>query len=381
MGTSERLTSVFPGRFESLDALRGLAALAVVIHHVAQVYVGGSAVMAFFVISGYCISAACVSARRHGLGFGGFMWRRVRRIMPPYLLSIGFWAVLRVAKGATGPGLLGKSWTDWIQNLTLTQWLTLMRSPAQYPPHNPTLFIGAYWSLCYEEQFYLVMGLLVAVAGLSAIASRWAVVALLVAGLAWNVLFSNLVSGLFIEYWAPFAFGCLVYYRLCELPRRRSSDATQRSRIAAWAIDVFLVAIGVASAAWLWRSGGFPAPLPNGDQIRTVPGELLVSAVFAFALILIRPLDAMIAGGAWFQPLKWLGQITFSLYLVHQFNLTVAKRATALVVGGARVESLMGQAIQIATLVTIGAVFWYFCERPFLNRPLAGKSQTPSAEK
>jgi peptidoglycan/LPS O-acetylase OafA/YrhL len=361
----------YPARFETLDAFRGLAALAVVIHHVATVYIGGMAVMAFFVISGYCISGAAASARKHDLGLGGFAWRRVKRIIPPYLLSLAFWAAYRAIKWANGgPNELARPWTDWLQNLTLTQWLTLIPHPVPYPPHNPTLFVGAYWSLCYEEQFYLVMGLLVAVAGLSAWASRWVVAILLVAGLAWNVIEPNKVYGVFLEYWAPFAFGCLVYYRLVELPRTNSPAATTQTRLAARAIDLFLVATTIVAAWCFQRSGGFPSPLPNGDELRSVPGELLTSAAFAIALLLIRHWDSAIARTVLFKPFQWLGKITFSLYLVHQFNLAAATKAAGIVLGAGNVDTPVGYTLRVAILVAIGAVFWFCCERPFLNKPL-----------
>lgn len=362
----------YPARFELLDAFRGLAALAVVVHHVAAVYIGGLAVMAFFVISGYCIAAASASARVHNLGFGGFLWRRVRRIFPPYLCAIAFWAALRTVKAVSGgTNDLLRPWTDWLQNLTLTQWLSLLQNPAPYPPHNPVLFVGAFWSLCYEEQFYLVMGLLVAVAGLSALAARWTVVALLAAGLVWNVTSPDRVFGIFIEYWAPFALGCLVFYRLCELPKISAPEATAATRLAARAIDAFLVLLAIAAAWWLFRRGGVPEPLPNGDELRSVPCELLVSSLFAVGLIVVRKWDASITSLRFFKPFKWLGKITFSLYLVHQFNLAISTKAAGIILGHANVDTLAGVAVRVFILVAIGAGFWFCCERPFLNKPLA----------
>lgn len=363
---------VFPARYELLDALRGLAALAVVIHHVAAVYIGGMAVMAFFVISGYCIAAASASARRNGLGFGAFLWRRIRRIFPPYLLAIAFWALLRGVKTMTGgTNDLARPWTDWLQNVTLTQWVALIPNPAPYPPHNSTLFVGAFWSLCYEEQFYLVMGAMVVVAGLSALAARWAVVALLFAGIAWNVASPDRVFGVFIEYWAPFALGCLVFYRLCELPRPGSPEATTVTRLAARSIDLFLVVLAAVAGWWLYMRGGIPAPLPNGDELRSVPSEWLISSLVALFMIAMRRWDAAIASNALFKPFQGLGKITFSLYLVHQFNLVLASKIAGVVIGPANVDTILGYTLRVALLVAIGAAFWFCCERPFLNKPLA----------
>jgi peptidoglycan/LPS O-acetylase OafA/YrhL len=231
--------------------------------------------------------------------------------------------------------------------------------------------------LCYEEQFYLVMGLLVAMAGLSAAASRRAVIALLGIALAWNVAFPHTVYGVFIEYWAAFAFGCLTFYRLCELPRAGSTLASTRSTWTAHVIDGFLAILAIASACWLVAQGGFPKPLANGDEIRSVPGELMVAALVAIGLILVRSVDPAIARSAWFKPLQWLGKITFSLYLVHQFNLAVGKKVASIVLGGGRDESLPGYVVQVVVLLVIGTAFWYCCERPFLNKPLGQAGPDP----
>src|ERR1700734_548217 len=130
LATAQRSTS-YSERFDLLDAFRGLAALAVVIHHVIgsqnhSFQFGQPAVMVFFVISGYCIASAADACQRRGLGFLQFMWRRVRRIYPPYLLSLVFWIATRAFKWrVTDINELGRPWTAWLQNFTLTQWLTL----------------------------------------------------------------------------------------------------------------------------------------------------------------------------------------------------------------------------------------------------------------
>ena len=134
-------------RFDLLDAFRGLAALAVVIHHVIgsqnhSFQFGQPAVMVFFVISGYCIASAADACQRRGLGFLQFMWRRVRRIYPPYLLSLVFWIATRAFKWrVTDINELGRPWTAWLQNFTLTQWLTLLWHPANSAVQNSTLFV------------------------------------------------------------------------------------------------------------------------------------------------------------------------------------------------------------------------------------------------
>src|ERR1700742_3376069 len=96
----------WPARYELLDGVRGVAALTVVLHHIGvgqSVQIGHFAVMIFFVISGYCITASVESCRRSSGGFRQFMLKRVRRIYPPYILAIAFFALTRWVKSARNP--------------------------------------------------------------------------------------------------------------------------------------------------------------------------------------------------------------------------------------------------------------------------------------
>src|SRR5688572_12042177 len=102
-----------PSRYESLDVWRGVACLLVVVFHSAG-YVagagfdagvraaGGSAfdwvlvavgrfwvgVPLFFVVSGYCISAAADTTRAKPGGVGRYFARRARRIYPPLWAAV-----------------------------------------------------------------------------------------------------------------------------------------------------------------------------------------------------------------------------------------------------------------------------------------------------
>ena len=144
--------------------------------------------------------------------------------------------------------------------------------------------------------------------------------------------------------------------------------------MASRGIDVSLVVLAAAAGWWLYERGGMPAPLPNGDELRSVPAELLVSSLVAIVLIVVRRWDALVASALLFKPLRWLGAITFSLYLVHQFNLQLATKVTSKVLGAANVDTIAGYTLRVCVLVAIGAVFWFCCERPFLNKPLAARA-------
>jgi peptidoglycan/LPS O-acetylase OafA/YrhL len=373
-------------RYDLIDAWRGLAALAVVVHHVAFINIGGPAVMLFFVISGYCIAASVDSCQRRGLGFGKFMMRRVRRIYPPYLLSIAFWAATRYVKLKTGGGNDFAKFTalDWVQNLTLTQWLNLLTDPLSSAAMNKTLFVAAYWSLCYEEQFYLLMGLMMIAAAFAGLSVRAMAIGIMAIGLVWNVLVPERTYGLFIEYWAMFCFGLLVFHRLCRM------DRPVHRRM----VDLGLVAVLVGSLIMRytgnWAADDPKLPTEKAMELRVVYGELAMSSGFALLLIAMRPLSERIAAVKPYRPLAWLGHITFSLYLIHQFNLQFVNRAVAKVLGPiahydasipASEQPWFALVVQICGHIAIASVFWYFCERPFLNKSLLPVTIKPPADK
>ena len=99
--------SRFPARYGLLDGLRGIAALGVVLTHHGVVAWGHDAVLVFFIISGYCITAAAHAALERDTGnsvFRYFMWRRLRRIYPPYFLSLVFFAATRLIRNQLTSG-------------------------------------------------------------------------------------------------------------------------------------------------------------------------------------------------------------------------------------------------------------------------------------
>ncbi len=104
-------------RIPELDALRGLAALAIVVYHlwVPQVTLLGTAVDLFFVLSGYLITSIILGQVDQPGFLGRFYARRALRIWPIYYLSL-------LALVALSPLLPGPSRLDGLPYyLTYTQ--------------------------------------------------------------------------------------------------------------------------------------------------------------------------------------------------------------------------------------------------------------------
>jgi peptidoglycan/LPS O-acetylase OafA/YrhL len=335
-------------RFTMLDGWRGLAAAAVVIHHCGGIRLGHEAVIFFFVISGYCIAAAGESCVKHGWGTKRFMWRRIRRIYPPYLLSLLFFALTRLVRYLYTGVPFVHSTIEWIQNIFLVQWFTLIFDPKPTAASNYSLFVAAYWSLNYEEQFYIVTALLL---GLGTVLRRRLIMLSVAAAAIWMVVAPRECRGIFFEYWAIFGIGVLTYYRLCQMTERKYRRLT----------DTGLLAVAIGSGI-LWALN------PQTEDARPIWLEFCIASSFALILIISRPWDEVFKNSFFALILTPLGLISYSLYLIHQFNLTLVGSLVAKLLPEAKVPSDIIVGAKLILHICLATVFWYFCERPFLNR-------------
>jgi peptidoglycan/LPS O-acetylase OafA/YrhL len=319
--------------------------------------------MMFFVISGYCITASAISGIRKGITTRNFIYNRIRRIYPPYLLAVAFFASTRLVRFLITGEAWAPSLTGLLQNLTLTQWLTLVLHPMADAPQNPTLFVAAFWSLNYEIQFYLVMAV-----GLALTRYRHAPLVQFVGALTLMAMVLNLgwpalaVRGFFIEYWAHFGLGAALYFLLCGGSRQWATGSA-----------ALVLLLGFI----IWRS----LEIQSGQFVESqrVFGEYVVSIGTVLTLLLLRPHDAVVARQWFWRPISAIGAISYSLYLIHQFNLTaVAKVASLMIPSTISVSANLG--LQFFLHLLVATVFWSCCERPFQrSSKVAPRPQVPDA--
>jgi len=160
-GTSEHTLA----RRRDIDGLRALAVLPIFIFHINESWMPGGfvGVDVFFVISGFLIAGIIKSELDAGsFSIAGFYVRRIRRILPALTvcaLTTTIFAALVLFPSdfkAFGKSLRGVA--------TSTSNYYFMRQAADYfgggSAENPTLHT---WSLSVEEQFYVVLPLLLLV--------------------------------------------------------------------------------------------------------------------------------------------------------------------------------------------------------------------------
>lgn len=323
-----------PRRIPELDALRGLAAFAVVLYHytvrydlkvghlsapLLRVPFGHYGVELFFLLSGFVIFMTLERTQR-GLDF---VVSRFSRLYPGYWVGAGVTLAAISLFGAPYESY-GVTSGDIVANATMLQ---------RYVPgaHN---IDGAYWTLGVELTFYgLIFGLFL-MGGLARI--RTAIVILLAVALGLHFatgggditapLSLRVVRKLFLEHYAPYFAAGIVFFKLyTEGPSRR---------------DLGLIALCLACAA-LMR--------PGDDAIAS-------SVTFAiFGLLVWGKLRWLAA-----RPLMFLGAISYSLYVVHQnIGYLVIRHATRL-----GLETNLAILLAILVSMALAAAITYKVERP-----------------
>ena len=329
-----------------LDELRGLAICAVLASHVALVFANdfalaqvflvpalGVGVDLFFVISGYLIAP---SAARSVAQAGAF-WRgatafwagRVIRIGVPAWVTIGsLYLVWRLG------GLHGLRFEHLIAAAAFLANLYWAPCFAGGEVCGDPLLSSHFWSLGLEVQFY-------ALAPLIALLSRrrlWIVVA---SALPIGALLSRPWGG----FWWALRPDALLVGALIGLETRRR---------AKWLNLVPKIGLGLATY-WLLVASALARLLSIGGS-----GAGLVAIAVIFGMVVAgrgRDVSARALFGA--RPLRWIGERSFSIYLVHLPVLSGLRPA------------LLDEAPPwaVAALATIGAVFAAMCLEKLVTRP------------
>lgn len=151
--------------YPALDGLRAVAFLMVLLEHYNQFPWGWAGVDLFFVLSGFLITGILFDSQNDTYRVRNFYVRRTLRIFPLYygilLLILFLWPLVHWQ--------LSWAWMVWpayLGNFARFLHPYVLFSPAQrmadFQPTGVlagqpfTLYLGHFWSLCVEEQFYLV---------------------------------------------------------------------------------------------------------------------------------------------------------------------------------------------------------------------------------
>jgi peptidoglycan/LPS O-acetylase OafA/YrhL len=366
---SDAMKRIHSARYELLDSFRGIAILSVMLLHFCErgkdrgdslvheriwpvVQHGYLGVQLFFVISGYCITAALYGAMNKPQPFRYFMTRRLRRIFPPYWASM----VLVVALGLVTIAVLNTP-RDVVFPLTSFDWVCnvlLVQGPFHAVDANEV-----YWSLSIELQFYVVMGL-------ALMWPRWTET-WLVAFSFFCVAIGHLTSwplwGTVLAYWSEFLCGIVAYFLLTGRSQRKWTP--------------FILVLTLLTDLGL-QVGEYDTLISsNGRFIK--PVKLLFCFACMLLMLQLRPYDRLISRWRLVRYWAYLGLISYSLYLIH-------------VPIGTRIFNLADRTVGLDGFVWVGcaivamvvctacaALFFARFEKPWLNVSTSTSVPAPSA--
>ena len=275
-----------------LDALRGIASFGVVLFHAfpRTFFFGWSFVDCFFVLSGYLITSILLRNLGSSRLLPAFYFRRALRIWPVYYLTLAVVLFLN-AHARTGWPTTGLAqYLFFCQNL---QHLWGGNAPAFIVPFLPS------WSVAVEEQFYLCWPIVLVVFGARAV--RPVAVLLLVIATAYQI------AGMPIDTVAYRADGLAAGCLLASVNLRAPEVGVIK---VLGVVGVLATAVVVGAAVYWWAD---PDPPPWGYVI--LPA---FSAFYAAIIgVSVRYSGHRFLAPLRSRPLRNLGLISYSLYLLH----------------------------------------------------------------
>ncbi|WP_246207807.1 acyltransferase family protein [Bradyrhizobium rifense] len=318
----------------TLDSIRGIAAVTVVIHHVilmptflaafpnrawidcAFFRSGGFLVDLFFVLSGMVMSLSYVQSDFGRFSLRDFMVRRFARVYPLHIVMLFVTLLFRLVRiGLVMAGIIVAVPTVFEVNNAYSFFLNVFLLHSLGFVHYLN-WNAPSWSISVEFYTYLVFGVVVLIAQRLG-SLRWLyVLALLLAAASWFTLAVILDKR---DLGAQYDFGllrCFTSFFLGVLTVKIVSLLPSSIRGAnVYLLGAFQLASMVATVGNVWLVEAYPwisfaAPLTFA---------VFLGSLLAFPNAAVVP-PMLVA-----RPLVWLGARSYSIYMVHAFVVLLAE--------------------------------------------------------
>ena len=378
-GTTVDAPTAVTGQYlPALDGLRAFAVAGVFAYHLGFGWASGGylGVDLFFVLSGFLITSLLLEewVTTARIRLGSFWARRARRLLPALFLVLVAIAVYVVLNGRFGPpgsaaqvDLPGLRGDDLATLFYVANWHAIFAHQSYFAQFSAPSPLEHTWSLAIEEQFYLVWPPVLLLI-LTLARGAWRRVGMIV-----TVVGALASAGLMALLYHPAADPTRLYFGTDTHAFDMLAGATiamiaaarpqpgPRARLALHiAAPVAAVALGV-----FWVTAGTTTGLPKGWMFQ---GGFLICAVLAAIVVADArqfhqgPLAAVLST----QPLRWIGTISYGIYLWHWPIIVY--------LNGARTgwpQPWLDLARVGLTLV-LATASYYLVERPIRQRRLHG---------
>lgn len=340
-------TKPAPFVIPSLDGIRALSFMVVFLAHIGVPYVpGGFGVTVFFFLSGYLITTLLRrEAEENGqISFKLFYLRRVLRILPP------FYSVLALAFGLTLIGVLPReiSWSGLTaQALHYSNYWVI-----RHGWDGLIAGTGVYWSLAVEEHFYLLFPALYVLLlrlGASGRAQHAVLLGLCAMALLWRskLVFVDGIIGDRTYVASDTRFDSMLFGCALAVWGNPAMDFPKPSRPSRYELAAAVVGLGLLLVCFQVRDPAFR---------ESARYSLQGIGLYPLFFLLIRHPQLAVARWLNLRPVRFLGTLSYSLYLVHQ----VVINAVGSIPSPAYLRALLAWVLSLLAAVAI----WRYIEKP-----------------
>jgi peptidoglycan/LPS O-acetylase OafA/YrhL len=370
------------GFIGGFDGVRGIGILMVLSQHAyANLYPSAAGIVdMFFVMSAFLIVSLLMQEHRdtYGINFRKFYARRAVRLLPTAYLCIGAWFAASLLFDRER---LSTLYQEALAAFFYVYELVFPVGLAAVDPETAEkLSISQYWSLAVEEQFYLLIGITVLVA----IRRQWMkqLAVLMVAGALWigyqryigntgpwpggptnSSVPARGLSLLWLSRPDALMWGVALAVLNAYLPELNDRWRRWLPKVAAVSFFVFFATMLLASGFLKSIADSVGLPFPYTPmQPPVVDGQLqddggLYWIQFGHTVCAVSfaiPLLAMARMKDWWanrwlswQPLRWLGRQSYTLYVWHTLFFW-------LILDVAGFDDILGEKTRVLVLVPLG---------------------------